>query len=271
MTRCASQGTQARVRSRSALYQLSRTSFVPHAPPSPPIIRYALIKYRAPFILSVAMSYSCEIHLLCLFVCLFFALQLSKQFHPDLNKEPQAREKFHAFSEAYAVLGDDRQRCVFISPSFLLHCTIRHIWTVRRSYDRSLAASGGQQSGYHHHHQPPPTYSHYATANETRRQSANYAWERRHRPPPGSNPHINHQYQRYPHPRSQTSSSSSYASGDYYSHRATAGGTFHYRPPRTGWKETELDRVNRVSGLGRAMQLVGLFIAVAVVGTLGKS
>ena len=29
-----------------------------------------------------------------------------------MNNEPQAREKFLLFSEAYAVLGDDRQRCV---------------------------------------------------------------------------------------------------------------------------------------------------------------
>ncbi|KAN0109549.1 hypothetical protein V8E52_009192 [Russula decolorans] len=175
--------------------------------------------------------------------------KLSKKFHPDVNKEPQAREKFLAFSEAYAVLGDDRQR---------------------RSYDRSLVASGGQQSGYN---QPPPTYSHYATANEARRRSANYAWERRHRPPPGSGPHMHHQHQHQAHPRSQTSSSSSsssYASSDPYSRRATAGGTPHYHPPRTRREETELDHLNRVSGLGRALQLVGLFIAVAVVGTLGK-
>jgi hypothetical protein len=34
----------------------------------------------------------------------------------------------------------------------------------------------------------------------------------------------------------------------------------------------ELDRVNRVSGLARAAQLVGgFFIAVAIVGTMGKS
>jgi curved DNA-binding protein CbpA len=199
----------------------------------------------------------------------FIALQLSKKFHPDVNKEPQAREKFLAFSEAYAVLGDDRQRYVrlipFCSSSWSININSRV--KRRRSYDRSLAASGGQQQS--DYHQPPPAYSHYATANETRRRSANYAWERRHRPPPGSSPH--HQYQQHqPHSRSQTSSSS-YASSDPHSRRATAGGTPHYRPLHTNWKETELDRVNRVSGLGRAVQLVGLFIAVAVVGTLGKS
>lgn len=97
------------------------------------------------------------------------------------------------------------------------------------------------------------------TANEARRRSANYAWERRHRPPPGSYPRHAHN------PRSQPSASSD-------PHIRQAPGTKqHYRPPRTGWKETELDRVNRVSGLGRAVQLVGLFIAVAIVGTLGKS
>lgn len=157
--------------------------------------------------------------------------KLSKQFHPDVNKDPDAREKFVAFSEAYAVLGDDRQR---------------------RSYDRSLAStnvSGGiapdaNQPGY------------YATTNEARRRSANYAWERRHRPPPG-----------HAHP---SSAQRSQPSGDPRVHRTTASG-FRYHPPRTGWKETELDHVNRVSGLGRAAQLVGIFVFIAFVGTLGKS
>lgn len=134
----------------------------------------------------------------------------------------------------------------------------------RRSYDRALVASGGAHQ-HHHHYQPPKAYSHYATANEARRRSANYAWERRRRPPPGSQPHTAHHHQ----PRSYPSSSSAAATGD--PHVGRAPDAFHYRPPRTTWKETELDRVNRVSGLGRAVQLVGLFIAVAVVGTLGKN
>ena len=133
----------------------------------------------------------------------------------------------------------------------------------RRSYDRSLVASGSVHQ-HHHHHQPPKAYSHYATANEARRRSANYAWERRYRPPPSSHPHPQTTHHR---PRSYPSS----AAND--PHVGRAADAPYYRPPRTGWKEAELDRVNHVnhvSGLGRAVQLVGLFIAVAIVGTLGK-
>ncbi|KAN0139226.1 DnaJ domain containing protein [Lactarius tabidus] len=158
--------------------------------------------------------------------------KLSKQYHPDVNKDPQAREKFVVFSEAYAVLGDDRQR---------------------RSYDRSLASTS---SGVVSDANKPGYYSYHAT--EARRRSANYAWERRHRPPPGSNPHTYSSAQR------------SQPSGDPLFRRGTASG-YRYHPPRTGWKETELDRVNRVSGLGRAAQVVGIFVFIAFVGTLGKS
>ena len=137
----------------------------------------------------------------------------------------------------------------------------------RRSYDRFLATPcGQQQTGHHQPHAHPTTYSHYATANEARRRTANYAWERRRRPPPpGSNPHLH--FHR-PHPRSQTTSSVN----EHPQFRQATASTRHYRPPRADWKETELDRVNRVSGFGRALQLVGLFsVAVALVGAMGKS
>src|SRR3989344_4530280 len=35
---------------------------------------------------------------------------LAKQFHPDLNKNPDAGEKFKEINEAAAVLGDDQKR-----------------------------------------------------------------------------------------------------------------------------------------------------------------
>jgi hypothetical protein len=135
----------------------------------------------------------------------------------------------------------------------------------RRSYDRSLASSSSSTITSATAAHPHQHHSHnYASTNEARRRSANYAWDRRHHhhpPPPGSKPHA----YTYTAQRAQPSS------GDPHVRRATGTSPHYYRPPRTGWKETELDRVNRVSGLGRAVQLVGLFIAVAVVGTLGKS
>src|SRR3989344_9446483 len=36
--------------------------------------------------------------------------KLAKQYHPDLNKSPDAAEKFKEINEAAAVLGDDQKR-----------------------------------------------------------------------------------------------------------------------------------------------------------------
>ena len=36
--------------------------------------------------------------------------KLAKQYHPDLNKSPEATEKFKEINEAAAVLGDDQKR-----------------------------------------------------------------------------------------------------------------------------------------------------------------
>ena len=36
--------------------------------------------------------------------------KLAKQYHPDINKEPGAEEKFKEIGEAYAVLSDATQR-----------------------------------------------------------------------------------------------------------------------------------------------------------------
>ena len=36
--------------------------------------------------------------------------KLAKQYHPDVNKEPGAEEKFKEINEAYDVLGDEQKK-----------------------------------------------------------------------------------------------------------------------------------------------------------------
>ena len=39
--------------------------------------------------------------------------KLAKEYHPDVNKAPEAKEKFATINEAYETLGDDSKRRVY--------------------------------------------------------------------------------------------------------------------------------------------------------------
>ncbi|KAI0320387.1 DnaJ domain-containing protein [Amylostereum chailletii] len=167
--------------------------------------------------------------------------KLSKQYHPDINKSPDAKEKFHAFSAAYAVLGDDRQR---------------------RAYDRSLSTpSNSGHSGHastHTAHGHPHQYQYPHWSYETRRRGATHAWERRNRPPPGPGPQYTHA-NTHPNRRQEAS-----GRPDPFSSPHVRRATGVHTPPRTGWKQTDEDKVTHVSSFSRALQVAGIVVFVSI-------
>ena len=44
--------------------------------------------------------------------------KMSKKYHPDINKEPGAEEKYKEVQEAYETLSDDQKRAAYFSICF---------------------------------------------------------------------------------------------------------------------------------------------------------
>lgn len=95
--------------------------------------------------------------------------KLSKKYHPDVNKDSDAKNKFQAVSEAWSVLGDDRKR---------------------REYDRRIEPTSSSFNNNRPPYSQPGHYG-YSESYTARRRGATYAWEYTHtrrtsrsRPPP---------------------------------------------------------------------------------------
>ncbi|KIM76171.1 hypothetical protein PILCRDRAFT_651790 [Piloderma croceum F 1598] len=84
--------------------------------------------------------------------------RLSQQYHPDINKGPDAREKFQKVSEAWAVLKDGRQKREYDN-------------CLRREGSASSSASTQYSSGSYY---DPPEWSSHSRRHT--RQSAEWAW-----------------------------------------------------------------------------------------------
>ncbi|GLB40036.1 putative dnaJ molecular chaperone homology domain [Lyophyllum shimeji] len=173
--------------------------------------------------------------------------RLSKKHHPDVSKDPQSKDIFSRVSEAYSVLSNDRER---------------------RLYDRSLLSRSDTSHAAH----PQHTRTHYAGGGPVpeysyrSRPGATHAWEHA---------------RRHPHPSSYASSSYAGRTSEWWRHQQQArpGRGRHYEPPpppryhevgatkagrtRAEREREDLDRVQRVSGLKRALQLVVLILVSA--------
>ena len=172
-----------------------------------------------------------------------------------MSNDPTAQGKFRAISEAYAILGHDRERCADPPP---IRSTPTSYANFRRAYDRALLETPI----------PKPSYD-YGAFYETRRRrgpKATYAWESRRASPSSS-----------PSPSSQRSHSQTQSRPHPYHYHRPEPSPFFYpgqRPTRgSGQRDpvAEDDRVAGVSSFWRAVQVSGLIaIVIAIGGAFGK-
>ncbi|KAF8638826.1 hypothetical protein AX17_001884 [Amanita inopinata Kibby_2008] len=161
--------------------------------------------------------------------------QLSKIHHPDISSDPKSRDIFSTLSEAYSILINDRDR---------------------RAYDRILQHQQQRQQrqastheSYVNHHWPP-----------SKGPRATYAWEYAHRPRSAYNAYT---YTHPMHPHRQ--------GGEQQQRQQEQQRQWQSKPPplepfpkmsRAGRRAEEaaeeFDRVRRVSGVKRALQVIGL-------------
>lgn len=157
--------------------------------------------------------------------------QLSKTYHPDVAKDNASQAKFHAVSEAYAILGDDRKRYVFrfrcsFTLPFAQLCS-------RREYDRSL---GSPFSAVHSPGQHPQA----TTTRPSQQPGFKHFWPNhpRNRDPMGSHPHVgrhdHYEYTRasnhmHHHPQSGSQASHTGSRTDPFSNPFVQRATGHRR------------------------------------------
>ncbi|KAL1759071.1 DnaJ domain-containing protein [Schizophyllum commune] len=205
--------------------------------------------------------------------------KLSKQHHPDVSKDPNSKQAFARVSEAYSVLGDDRQRYAAmlsagrtpsdpsLRPSSLLpHCPC--IICHRRLYDRTLGHRHPTASN-HPSRRPPASQSYNAEWSfdpHRRAPGATHAWERR-RPRPDYTQQQQHEPHR-PNMGSQRPPPGHYQPTGFYqpnNHQPFGGSTTRQAAysARMESVERELNRVQRVSSVGRAATVTSVvFLAL---------
>ncbi|KZV67378.1 DnaJ-domain-containing protein [Peniophora sp. CONT] len=161
--------------------------------------------------------------------------KLSKELHPDLNKQPDAKEKYVAVTEAYHILSDGQRR---------------------RAYDRTLSPTSSPSTSHHPHttSRSGSAAYHAEWAYNHPQRGATYAWaNKRNRPPPGWKVHDKQRHKHYD--PSGGASAGGGAAGK-------SGGA--WEPPRTGWERTRRDEIEGLSTFSRFGQVTGLLIVVGM-------
>ncbi|KAH9886308.1 hypothetical protein C8Q73DRAFT_716347 [Cubamyces lactineus] len=167
--------------------------------------------------------------------------KLSKKYHPDVNDDPGAKEKFQAVSEAYAVLGDERKR---------------------RAYDRSL----GEPASHAHASTSHAESVHPHFSYEGRRRGATHAWGEYSRrpnagprytyaPPPGST-HYSH-YAHHPPPP--------HGGPNPFANPNVQRATGRRGPLPTDRGPSQSDHVARESMLMRTVTVTALVLLIATI------